>query len=44
MSPATNAGTVRAGMGPMQRMAEALERPGVLGTVMLAPAVIYVVF
>ena len=30
--------------GVLARMAEALERPGILGTVMLAPAVLYVVF
>ena len=39
-------GAVTAGAptGAVGRIAEALERPGVLGTVMLAPAVLYVVF
>jgi len=33
-----------AASSPLHRAAEALERPGVLGAVMLAPAVLYVVF
>ena len=44
-APGSNSATAPvAAQGTMGRVAEALERPGVLGTVMLAPAVLYVVF